>query len=283
MNNNDISMNIIYNELLKMYNNHFNKSTIVEPFTLPSVNNNMKNFFIEIVIRAKNYGYEINFTIDEFNNVFSYLELRAKLLTFEQQEKRKKVFINIKDILLKFKELGQLDIIINEIITKTNQAINQTLEQKQNFNIIESIRPNVFALHTLLLNVVDLFIEDIEDISNNIISLTIKENLEKENIKLNKINKESEDKINQSEDKIKQSEDKIKQSEDKIKQSENKIKELEEKIKYLDQNNITIKKDNEELENKIKQLNNNINNNNYIIITLIILLFIVIVFYFLKK
>jgi chromosome segregation ATPase len=276
MNNNDISMNIIYNELLKMYNNHFNKSTIVEPFTLPSVNNNMKNFFIEIVIRAKNYGYEINFTIDEFNNVFSYLELRAKLLTFEQQEKRKKVFINIKDILLKFKELGQLDIIINEIITKTNQAINQTLEQKQNFNIIESIRPNVFALHTLLLNVVDLFIEDIEDISNNIISLTIKENLEKENIKLNKINKESEDKINQSEDKIKQ-------SEDKIKQSENKIKELEEKIKYLDQNNITIKKDNEELENKIKQLNNNINNNNYIIITLIILLFIVIVFYFLKK
>ena len=258
--NNDIymntSINIIYSELLKMYNNHFNKSIIVEPFLLPSVNNNVqvKNFFIEIVIRANNYGYEINFTINELHNVFSYLELRAKLLTFEQQQKRKKVFINIKDILNKLKELGVLEKIINEIITKSNQ-INQTEEQKQNFNIIESIKPNVFALHTLLLNVVDLFIEDIEDISNNIISLTIKENLEKENITCKKKNEESEDKLKQSEDKLKQSEDKLKQSEDKLKQSED----------------------------KIKQLNNNINTNYYIIITLIILLIIVIGFYFFKK
>ena len=265
--NNDISMNIIYNELLKMYNNHFNKSTIVEPFLLPSINNNVqvKNFFIEIVIRARNYGYEINFTIDELNNVFSYLELRAKLLTFEQQEKRKKVFINIKDILNKFKELGHLEQIINQILSQSNQINQQNITINtqdiivtspfSNFNVIESIRPNVFALHTLLLNVVDLFIEDIEDISNNIISLTIKENLEKENITFKKKNEESEDKLKQSEDKLKQSEDKLKQSEEKLKQSED----------------------------KIKQLNNNINSNNYIITTLIILLIIVIGFYFFKK
>ena len=170
-----------------MYNNKFNNSKTIELFSLPLINgkipDDLKSVYIEDVLKLKNDGIDINFTIDELENVLNNLKSRAKLLTFEQQEKRKKVFINIKDILLKFKELGQLNIIINEIITKSSQAINQTLEQKQNFNIIESIRPNVFALHTLLLNVVDLFIEDIEDISSNIISLTTIENLKNEILK----------------------------------------------------------------------------------------------------
>jgi hypothetical protein len=186
--NNDISINIIYNELLKMYNNsfNFNKSTIVEPFSLPPIDNNMKTAFINIVIIAKNNGYEFNFTIDELYNVLSYLELRAKILTLEQQEKRKKVFVNIKDILIKLKESGNLDILINDLLKPYPGSIfdpnfNKALDPS--FNALTSIKPNVFALHTLLLNIVDLFIEDIEDISKNIISLTTIENLKNEILK----------------------------------------------------------------------------------------------------
>ena len=186
--NYDISMNtsinIIYSELLKMYNNKFNNSKIVETFSLPPIDNNMKDAFIDIVIIAKNNGYEFNFTIHELHNVLSYLELRAKLLTLEQQEKRKKVFINIKDILTKLKESGNLDILINDLLKPYPGSIfdphfNKALDPS--FNALTSIKPNVFALHTLLLNVVDLFIEDIEDISSNIISLTTIENLKNEN------------------------------------------------------------------------------------------------------
>jgi hypothetical protein len=186
--NNDISMNtsftIIYNELLKMYNTAFKNSKTIETFYLQSVDNNMKTAFIETVIRAKNDGYEINFTIDELHNVLSYLELRAKLLTSDQQEKRKKVFTFIKDILIKFKQSGNLDILINDLLKPYPGSIfdphfNKALDPS--FNALTSIKPNVFALHTLLLNVVDLFIEDIEDISSNIISLTTIENLKNEN------------------------------------------------------------------------------------------------------
>jgi len=185
--NNDISMNtsinIIYNELLKIYNNN---SKTIETFSLPPIDNNMKNAFIDIVIIAKNNGYEFNFTIDELHNVLSYLELRAKLLTLEQQEKRKKVFINIKDILTKLKESGKIDILINDLLKPYPGSIfdpnfNKALDP--NFNALTSIKPNILTLHTLLLNVVDLFIEDIEDISSNIISLTTIENLKKENLK----------------------------------------------------------------------------------------------------
>ena len=191
MNKNDISMNIsiniIYNELLKMYNNKFNNLKTIETFSLPSIDNNMKTAFIDIAITAKNYGYEINFTIDELHNVLSYLELRAKLLTLEQQEKRKKVFINIKDILVKLKESGHLDTLINDLLkpgigSLFDPNFNKALDPS--FNALTSIKPNVFALHTLLLNIVDLFIEDIEDISNNIILLTTIENLKKENLKI---------------------------------------------------------------------------------------------------
>jgi len=187
--NNDIymntSINIIYSELLKMYNK-FNNSKIVETFSLPPIDNKMKDAFIDIVIIAKNNGYEFNFTIHELHNVLNYLELRAKLLTLEQQEKRKKVFINIKDILTKLKESGKLDILINDLLKPYPGSIfdpnfNKALDPS--FNALTSIKPNVFALHTLLLNVVDLFIEDIEDISSNIISLTTIEKLKNEILK----------------------------------------------------------------------------------------------------
>ena len=208
MNNNDVTMNTsinIYNELLKMYNNsfNFNKSTIVEPFLIPTYPKHVKKFFIEIVIKANNYGYEINFTIDELENVLKNLESRAISLTFKQQEERKKVFINIKYILIKFKQSGNLDLLNADLLIdnstrgpdfdyvdyEKSAADLIATDPVSYFNKRSNMRINVLALHALLLNVVDLFIEDIENIS-------IKENLEKENIKLKNINKESENKIN---------------------------------------------------------------------------------------
>ena len=175
MNNNDISMNtsinIIYNELLQMYNNEFNNSKkTIETFSLPPIDNNTKEFFIKVSIVAKNNGYEINFTIDELENVLSYLELRANLLTLEQQEKRKKIFINVKNILIKLKESGELDKFINNLLNPHPGSIfdpsfNKAL--KPNFNPMTNIKPNILAFHTLLLNVVDLFIEDIDNNNKN--------------------------------------------------------------------------------------------------------------------
>jgi len=176
MNKNDISMNIsiniIYSELLKMYNN----SKTIETFSLPSIDNNMKTAFIYEAIKAKNNGYEINFTIDELHNVLSNLELRAKLLTREQQKKRKKVFINIKDILIKFKESGNLDTFINNFFNsdlgilldpKFNNAINS------NFNPLISIKPNILAFNTLIINILDLFIKDIDNLNKIDIKIII--------------------------------------------------------------------------------------------------------------
>jgi hypothetical protein len=196
MNNNDVTMNTsinIYNELLKMYNNsfNFNKSTIVEPFSLPHVNgripDSLRSDYIEDVIRLKHrYGYEINFTIEELENVLKNLESRAISLTFKQQEERKKIIINLKDILISEKIKEIKDDLIKHYLEDPNNPIDGT--QKSILNK-QNIKENVNGLHALLLNVVDLFIEDIENIS-------IKENLEKENIKLKNINKESENKIN---------------------------------------------------------------------------------------
>ena len=189
MNNNDISMNtsinIIYNELLKMYNNfNFNNSKTIEPFSLQlNINNNRDNF-IETVIRAKNYGYEINFTIDELESVLNNLELRANLLTFEQQEQRKKIIINLKDILLSEKLKDIKNNFIQNILDNNYSLPDQEIINKQN------IKENINGYHTLLLNVLNLFIEDIENISKNIKELTIKEVLTKKNEDLTKKNED---------------------------------------------------------------------------------------------
>jgi hypothetical protein len=184
MNKNDntainTSIQTIFKEISNIYNNYkFNNLNTNEPFSVPSDDNNIKSTFIEIVIIAKNNGYEINFTIDELNDVLKYLELRANLLTSEQQEKRKKVFINIKNILIKFKESGKLDEFINNLInpilgsaleSNFNPALepnfNQALEP--NFNGITNIQPQIVKFYTLLINIVDLYIEDINNINNN--------------------------------------------------------------------------------------------------------------------
>jgi len=193
--NNDISMNIIYNELLKMYNNHFNKSTIVEPFITAYFPNQVKDYFIRMVIRAKNYGYDINFTIDELTNVFKTFELRANKLTFEQQETRKKVFINIKDILNKFKEKNHLWLLSasNIVLSKSDQEdyALSLLDKNDISTYLNFFTPiNFIEFHSLLLNVVDLFIEEIENISKNIKELTIKEDLTKKNEDLTKKNED---------------------------------------------------------------------------------------------
>jgi hypothetical protein len=75
-----------------MYNNKFNNSKTIELFSLPLINgknpDDLKSVYIEDVLKLKNDGIDINFTIDELENVLNNLKSRAKLLTFEQKEKK---------------------------------------------------------------------------------------------------------------------------------------------------------------------------------------------------
>ena len=151
MNNNDVTMNTsinIYNELLKMYNNsfNFNKSTIVEPFSLPQINgripDSLRSEYINFVIKLKNtYGLEINFTIEELENVLKNLESRAISLTFKQQEERKKIIINLKDILISEKIKEIKDDLIKHYLENPDFPIDGTQKKlinkqniRENFN-----------------------------------------------------------------------------------------------------------------------------------------------------
>ena len=165
------SRNIIYNNL-----------KTIELFSLPLINgkipDDLKSVYIEDILKLKNNGLDINFTIDELENVLNNLKLRGELLTFEQKEKRKKIIINLKNILLSEKIKDIKDNFIKSYLEDPLNAIDgtqKTLLNKQN------IKENINVFHTLLLNTLDLFKEDIEyieDISNNIIPLTIKKNNE---------------------------------------------------------------------------------------------------------
>jgi hypothetical protein len=180
------SRNIIYNNL-----------KTIELFSLPLINgkipDDLKSVYIEDILKLKNNGLDINFTIDELENVLNNLKLRGGLLTFEQKEKRKKIIINLKNILLSEKIKDIKDNFIKSYLEDPLNAIDgtqKTLLNKQN------IKENINVFHTLLLNTLDLFKEDIEyieDISNNIIPLTIKKNNEeliKKNEELIKKNEE---------------------------------------------------------------------------------------------
>ena len=154
---NDISMNnsvnIIVTEFSNMYKGGANKK-IVEPFMLQPIEDNIIKEFNEGVQNAKTHGYEINFTIEELYNVLSLLELKAKLLTSVQRLKRKKIFTCIKDELIKFKESGKINGFISQLplsnVEKTNVYTNT----------------NILALFTLLQNIVDLYLDDINNIDN---------------------------------------------------------------------------------------------------------------------
>ena len=155
------SINTIYTELVKLTNNLINISTnistnnskIVEPFMLPPIDDTMIKDFNQGVDIAKSHGYEINFTLEELYNVFSLLELKTKLLTMDQRLKRKKIFTYIKDKLTKFKESGEIYGLVHEL-SKLNPNLN--------------VHVNVFSFYSLLQNVIDLFLDDINNIDKDL-------------------------------------------------------------------------------------------------------------------
>ena len=100
----DISMNMIYNEIANVYNylsNNINNSNIIENFELPPLINRNIDEFIRLVLIAKNYGFDITFTVQELHNTVDFFDLKASELTAEQRLNRKKVLTNIQTIFVK--------------------------------------------------------------------------------------------------------------------------------------------------------------------------------------
>jgi hypothetical protein len=129
----DISMNEIINKMFNMYNNYtFNTSNnsndtsndtsnnekILETFYLLPLTDDIINEFNNFKRNIESLGIYINFTALELYNVMKNFELKASFLTTEQKSNRKKILTFIKNELIKFKDSGKLNTLINSDFSK---------------------------------------------------------------------------------------------------------------------------------------------------------------------
>lgn len=170
----DTSMNMIYDEIVNMYNylwNNINNSNIIENFELPSLMDRDIVGFVKLVEIAKENDIDITFTIYDLHNIVSSFYLKAVELTAEQKFNRKKVLTNIQTILSKYTNPEVLKFKIDKFIFEqtSKSNISQTPEQIQSTNYFKKqAHPGLM----LVLNTTNLLLKEINDIENPIVCPT---------------------------------------------------------------------------------------------------------------
>jgi hypothetical protein len=156
-------------------NNYLTNKTS-EPFTnLSDIKNNLNDIKNYKLIK-QNYDIINNFSIEEFKDVIKNLELKAIKLTKEQITYRKKYLTNIKKLLLSFKDSGKINEIVNKLPSLPEIQLPQEL-QLSNIGLdklipsdilpnINTIKINTSSFFTLLENIIDLYLKEINDIEN---------------------------------------------------------------------------------------------------------------------
>jgi hypothetical protein len=175
----DISTDLqtIWNNIIVRYNKIINKP--VEPFTLKPLTKEEEKLFTMITL----LGYDINFTAQELYDVMENLEFKASALTAQQRTNRKTIFTFIKNELKKFKDSGKLFILINtgsvdDVLSQlplygnsnSEGMITNTDSSSNTFTNVITTPPetkdNILATFTLFQNIIDLFLNEINDIEN---------------------------------------------------------------------------------------------------------------------
>ncbi len=149
--NNNKSTNIIYNELLNLYNNYVNKDTSnnnIEPFVLLPEHLNMFN------IKYNTYDEDnilITFTAKELQKTIELFDLEPLKITKKQRINRKKILIYF------LQKLNKSNKIKNEtnLLFKNNKYMND----------------NIKSMLKIIKRTIKLYIKEIDDIEkSNILS-----------------------------------------------------------------------------------------------------------------
>jgi hypothetical protein len=156
--NNSASINIIINEISNIYDSLTeNNMKYIEKFEVLPITDRDISDFQNTIIRFKSEGINIDFTINELYEVGKKFEINANLLSPNERTSRKKILIFV---------LLNLNMKKNLMYNNVNNFFSNVIENPNQSFTIQQMKNNVYASYDLLINIIELFIKEINDIDN---------------------------------------------------------------------------------------------------------------------